>query len=137
MASASAKGFLMRRFLSRSIVALLFVTVCVALPAAQSSSTAKPAAPAPKTTSQTGSTTKAPLPASSSKAKAATPAAALIDINSATKEQLMTLPGIGDALAAKIIAGRPYKMKTQLKSSRVIPAATYDKIAAKIIATQK
>jgi len=131
----------MRRFLSRSIVALSFVIACVALPAAQSSSSStSKTTTAPKTTTpagQSGSTTKAPLPASSSKAKPATPAAPLLDINSASKEELMKLPGIGDALAAKIIAGRPYKNKAQLKSGKVIPAATYDKIAAKIIATQK
>lgn len=60
----------------------------------------------------------------------------LIDINSASDAQLKSLPGIGDAYAAKIIAGRPYAKKDQLKSKQVIPAATYDKIQDRIIARQ-
>jgi DNA uptake protein ComE-like DNA-binding protein len=63
-------------------------------------------------------------------------AAEQIDLNSATKQQLMTLPGIGDAYAQKIIDNRPYRGKNDLTAKKIIPQATYDKISDQIIAKQ-
>src|SRR3954452_885583 len=58
----------------------------------------------------------------------------LVDINSATKDELTALPGIGDAYSQKIIDGRPYTNKAQLVSKKILPKGTYDGVKAQITA---
>ena len=72
--------------------------------------------------------------AASAKADAA---AGLIDINSADAATLKSIPGIGDAYSAKIIANRPYKGKDEIVKKAGVPQGVYDKIKDKIIAKQK
>ncbi len=60
--------------------------------------------------------------------------AKLVDINTATAAELKAIPGIGDALSEKIIAGRPYANKTQLKSRNILPTNVYEQVKDLVIA---
>ena len=103
------------------------LSIVLALPAlAQTTSPAKsPSAPA------------ATAPSTAPNAPKAQPTGELLDINSASAEDLDKLPGVGPARAKAIISHRPYFGKDDLVNKKIIPSNVYAQIKDKIIARQK
>lgn len=106
----------------KKLVTLVFALLLVASVSFAVEKIAVPAMPA-----------KPAVPAMEMKAPVA-PAMEMVDINSATEAELKAVPGIGDAYAKKIIAGRPFSNKSQLLSKKIVPKPVYDKIKDMIIA---
>lgn len=130
----------------RSIAAFAAVLAAPGL-SAQAAKPATPTTPAPATqpakaapaTGATSSAVSATAATTTAKVAATSKAptkATLVDINRATQAELEALPGIGKALAPKIIAGRPYAKKSELVQKKVLNQATYDKVKDLIIARQ-
>jgi competence protein ComEA len=124
----------MKRF-TMSIALFAFV-VALAAPLALAQGSTPSATPAsdPAKAEQTMKAEKAARHVKAEKVEKAT--MAKTDINTATKEELMKLPGVGDAIADKIIAGRPYKTKGDLSSRKIVGVKAYAKLRGMIIAKQ-
>jgi competence protein ComEA len=116
-----------------ALVALgsLLASPVLAQTTAPSAGTPGPAAKPPMSTTAPATTAAKPAPSTTASTSA------LIDINTAPKDQLDKLPQIGDARADAIIKGRPYKAKNELVDKKIIPQNAYDAIKDRIIAHQK
>ena len=126
MGSRDAGNRGVKKRLNHYLVAI-GLSVLLAMPAAgQTTSPSKSPAPA------------ATAPGATGKPTATSPQAGqLVDINSASAEDLDKLPGVGPARAKAIIANRPYNGKDDLTQRKIIPPNVYNQIKDKIIARQK
>ena len=86
------------------------------------------------TTTTTKQARKSKKNADTSTADTSSKTSGKLDLNTATKDQLMSLPGITDADAQKILDGRPYRAKNQLLSKGIISKDEYAKIKGQIVA---
>jgi competence protein ComEA len=135
----------------KSLASFLAVAMLVALVSFASAQTAAAPASAPaksptgvKMSAMTASSskmtgtakTKAATTTAGTKKEAAAKAAEMskVDLNTGSKEDLMKVPGIGDATAEKIMAGRPWKMKSDLVKKGVMNSALYKKASPYMIA---
>lgn len=61
----------------------------------------------------------------------------LVDINHATLDELLTVPGMTRSWAGRIVRFRPYRAKNDLLERGVLPSGVYDRMKAYIIAHHK
>jgi len=121
----------MLRVAMTAVSVLLAASLSLAADAKKPDIKAAPKAAVEKTATDAKTTAKGTADTAKAAAKKE-----LVDINSATDAELKAVPGIGDAYAAKIVVGRPYANKTQLKSRNILPGPVYEKVKDLIIAKQ-
>ena len=119
----------MSRIKSLALLTLAVGLLSAPLAFAQGSSTTGATETKPAATTEKSKSTKSTSSSHKSAPK--------VDINSASREALMKLPGVGDATADKIIAARPFKSKDELVAKSIVTKAEYQKISAHVIAKQE
>ncbi|MBI5709686.1 MAG: helix-hairpin-helix domain-containing protein [Candidatus Eisenbacteria bacterium] len=120
----------MKRFISFLALGAFVAALAAPLALAQGGST-EPAKAAPAATAPAK-----PAEHKTASKPAAKPAVEKVDLNSATREDLAKLPGVGDAIADRIIAGRPYKARTDLLKNKIVTAKEYARVKALVVARQ-
>ena len=118
--------------LNSVVLGALALTLAVAPAMSMAATSPVPASGSP----QKSAPAKAAPHSHATHAKSAMHASAKLDLNTATREELMKLPGIGEALADKIIAARPFTAKSELLSKSILTKAEYAKVASKVVAKQ-
>jgi DNA uptake protein ComE-like DNA-binding protein len=116
----------MKKTLAKFLMAVMSAILLSSLAFAQTATETKKSSKSDKTAAQ----------AAAGDSTAKDKSEAKVDLNSASKDELKVLPGIGDAYADKIVAGRPYANKRQLVSRNIVPESSYKKFSDKVIAKQ-
>lgn len=118
--------------MKRSIIPSALIAAALLLGASLSLAAESKAGPA----AETKAIGNAKTTEKSTKAGKAAAKVKLVDINSAGKAEMKTLPGVGDVEADKIIAGRPYLSKADLVTQKIVSPEIYGQLKSRVVAKQ-